>query len=125
MMIAPAIMRLIGICELGVPVPRRASSVSEIDQIVRVHGLLANIGLWPSPLVEVVTASGKSVFGQLIRDVAGNAQTRKGWNCYGAIMLSTEQGKVEIDYLDVVTVEKSVPRTRDIRVPMRKARRVK
>jgi hypothetical protein len=86
--------------------PRKASSVSEIAQIGRVHALLNDIGVAPSPYVEVVTASGKSYTGQLLRAVVGNTPRVGGWSSYGAITLATERGKVEIDYLDIVTVQR-------------------
>jgi hypothetical protein len=90
-------------------VPRKASSVSEIAQIVRVHDLLHQIGVAPSPLLEVTTAGGNTFVGQLLRAAVGNRQGAKGWSSYGAIMLATERGKVEIDYLDVATVEVARP----------------
>jgi len=94
--------------------PRKARSVLEIDQVVRVCGLLNDIGIYPSPLIEVVTVSGKVFLGQLLRNVTGNAQTTRGWNCYGSITLATELGKVEIDYLDVVCLEKMTPAVADV-----------
>jgi hypothetical protein len=87
--------------------PRKASSVSEIAQIERVRALLTGIGVTPSPLVEVVTASGKSYTGQLLRDLVGNTPKVGGWSSYGVITLATERGKVQIDYLDIVTVQRS------------------
>lgn len=86
--------------------PRKASSVSEIAQIERVRALLNEIGIAPSPYVEVVTASGKSHTGQLLRDLVGNTPKVGGWSSYGVITLATERGKVEIDYLDIVTVQR-------------------
>ena len=79
-----------------------------MEQIVRVHGLLHSIGVCPSPLLEVITASGETFVGQLLRDIVGNTQSAKGWSCHGSITLTTERGKVEIDYLDVVTVQKTL-----------------
>jgi hypothetical protein len=32
----------------------------------------------------------------------GNSQSAKGWSSYGSIVIATELGKVEIDYLDIV-----------------------
>jgi hypothetical protein len=90
--------------------PRRASSVSEIDQIARVHDLLNEIGVVPSPFLEVVTAGGKSIAGQLLRVLTGNVQTRKGWNSFGSLTLATDRGRIEIDYLDVAIVQKPARR---------------
>jgi hypothetical protein len=86
--------------------PRKASSVEELDQLTHVHHLLCNLGTMPSPLLEVTTASGKTITGQLLRDVVGNQQGPRGWSSYGSILLSTERGKMEIDYLDIVSVQK-------------------
>ena len=82
--------------------PRKATSGSEIDQILHVHSLLNDIGVAPSPRLEVVTAAGKAYLGQLLRAVVGNSQSAKGWSSYGSIVIATELGKVEIDYLDIV-----------------------
>lgn len=86
--------------------PRKASSVSEFAQIARVRALLHDIGVAPSPYLQVITASGRKHLGQLVRDVVGNTPKIGGWHAYGQITLSTEGGKVEIDYLDVVTVQR-------------------
>ena len=88
--------------------PRKASSVSELAQIGRVRGLLHEIGVTPTPNLEVITASGKTYVGQLLRDLIGNTPKVGGWNSYGVMTLATECGKIEIDYLDVVTVQKAL-----------------
>jgi hypothetical protein len=98
---------------------RRASSVSEMEQIVRVHRLLTDIGVCPSPYLRVVTASGKTFSGQLVKDLVGSVAKVDGWNCYGSITLSNESGMVDIDYLDIVTAERSTQRS----TPHPKARR--
>ena len=85
--------------------PRKATSVAEIDQILRVNGLLHEIGTIPSPCLEVITAGGKAILGQLLRAVAGNKQNAKGWSSYGTIELATECGKIEIHYLDIVSMQ--------------------
>ena len=59
-----------------------------------------------APLVEVTTASGKSL-GKVLRDVVGNKQSATGWSSYGSLMLGTQHGKVEIDYLDIVSVRRA------------------
>jgi hypothetical protein len=88
--------------------PRKASSVSELAQIERVRALLHEIGVTPTPNLEVITASGKTYVGQLLRDLIGNTPKVGGWNSYGVLTLATERGKIEIDYLDVVTVQKAL-----------------
>ncbi len=105
--------------------PRKASSVSEIDQILRVHALLHAVGVAPSPRLEVVTAGGTACLGQLLRAVVGNAQGAKGWSSYGSILLATERGKVEIDYLDIVSMQKALSSLQEKALPnvFRKARR--
>ena len=86
--------------------PRLASSVSEIAQIERVRALVSRVGVAQSPYVEVVTASGRCHTGQLLRDLVGNTPKLGGWDCYGVITLGTEYGDIEIDYLDIVTVQR-------------------
>jgi hypothetical protein len=72
--------------------------------------MLYAIGATPSPRLVVTTATGKAISGQLLRDEVGNKQTAKGWSSYGSIWLATQDGKVEIDYLDIVIVQtKPVP----------------
>ncbi len=83
---------------------RKASSVSELEQIARVHGLLHEIGTTPAPVLDVTTANGKAFRGQLLRDLVGNKQSGKGWSSYGLITLATQDGTIEIDYLDIVSV---------------------
>jgi hypothetical protein len=77
-----------------------------VTQIARVHGLLHGIGTTPAPLIEVTTVNGKTFRGQLLRDLVGNKQSAKGWSSYGSITLATQEGTVEIDYLDIVSVGK-------------------
>lgn len=102
--------------------PRKASSVSEFAQIARVRALLHDIGVAPSPYLQVITASGRKYLGQLVRDVVGNTPKIGGWHAYGQITLSTEGGKVEIDYLDVVTlqrVQQAQPEQQSYILPLR------
>ena len=40
--------------------------------------------------------------------MVGNTQSAKGWSSYGSILLATERGKVEIDYLDIVSMQKAL-----------------
>ena len=86
--------------------PRKATSPAEFDQIDRVRTLLRGFRLHPSPDLRVTTASQKTYTGQLVRDHVGN-NARKGgqWAYYGAVVLLTGDGEVEIDYLDIVLVE--------------------
>jgi hypothetical protein len=107
-------MQVLIICDRFRKMPRRASSVSEIEQVVRVHGLLAEIGVCPPPLLQVLTVHGRSFLGRLMQDLTGSTRTRDGWSCFGSITLETERRKIEIDYLDVVTVERAglKPRTK-------------
>ena len=93
--------------------PRKATSVAEFDQILRVNALLHDIGAAPSPRLQVITASGKAILGQLLRAVAGNTQGPKGWSSYGTMELATERGKIEIDYLDIVSMEKARSSTQE------------
>lgn len=90
--------------------PRKATSPVEFEQIARVRTLLRGVRLFPSPDLRVITASQKTYAGQLMRDQVGN-NARKGgqWSYYGAIVLLTGEGEVEIDYLDIVWVEPKKP----------------
>jgi hypothetical protein len=100
---------------------RRASSVSELDQIARVQALLREIGTTPAPHLEITTANGNAFKGHLLRDTVGNKQTAKGWNSYGSICLATEVGKIEIDYLDIVTIHRKPTSTPKVSVWLRAA----
>jgi hypothetical protein len=86
--------------------PRKATSPAEFDQIDRVRMLLRGFRLHPSPDLRVTTAAQKTYVGQLVRDQVGN-NARKGgrWAYYGTVVLLTDDGEVEIDYLDIVLIE--------------------
>lgn len=89
--------------------PRKATSPEEIAQIARVHALLSDIGVAPSPHLVVTGANGKTFTGQLVRDLVVNKPGRKGRSrvyC-AAITLATKDGQVEIDYLDVVWLQEA------------------
>lgn len=88
--------------------PRNATSPEEIAQVARVHDLLCKVGVVPSPELVVTLASGKALTGQLVRALVANKSPRKGsFRLYcGAITLATKDGKVEIDYLDIVGLQK-------------------
>ena len=86
--------------------PRKATSPAEFDQIDRVRTLLRGFRLHPSPNLKVTTAGKKTYVGQLVRDHVGS-NARKGGRLayYGSVVLLTNEGEVEIDYLDIVLVE--------------------
>jgi hypothetical protein len=92
-------------------VPRQASSPDEITQIARVHELLSEVGVAPSPELVVTLANGKKFTGRLVQDLVVNKPAKKGRSRVysGAITLATRDGDVEIDYLDVVWLQKSRP----------------
>jgi hypothetical protein len=94
--------------------PRKATSVSEIDQILHVHSLLNDIGVAPSPRLEVVKAAGKAFLGQLLKAVVGNSQSAPCWSSYGSIVIATELGKVEIDYLGIVLMHTARAKAPDL-----------
>jgi hypothetical protein len=86
--------------------PRKATSPAEFDQIDRVRTLLRSFRLHPSPDLRVTTASQKTYTGQLVRDhVWNNARKGGRWAYFGALVLLTSEGEVEIDYLDIVLIE--------------------
>jgi hypothetical protein len=90
--------------------PRKATSPTEFDQIDRVRTLLRSFRLHPSPDLLVTTAGKKTYAGQLVRDhVGNNAQKGGRWFYYGAVVLLTDEGEVEIDYLDIVLIEPKGP----------------
>jgi hypothetical protein len=93
--------------------PRKATSPAEFDQIGRVRTLLRGFRLFPAPELHVTTATQKVFSGHLVRDHVGN-NARKGgrWTYYGSILLHTEHGEVEIDYLDIVSVDAKRPEGR-------------
>lgn len=86
---------------------RRATSPEEVAQIARVHALLGDINVAPSPYLMVSLASGKTHEGQLLELRAGNTRKKDGsWFSFGAITLTTGDDKIEIDYLDIVSAQK-------------------
>ena len=86
--------------------PRKATSLAEFDQIDRVRTLLRGFRLHPSPDLQVTTAGQKTYTGQLVRDHVGNNGRKGGrWSYYGTVVLLTDNGEVEIDYLDIVLIE--------------------
>jgi hypothetical protein len=93
-------------------VPRKASSPDEITQIARVHALLSDVGVAPSPEIVVTLANGKKLTGQLVQDLVVNKPGKKeSSRVYsGALTLATKDGDIEIDYLDVVWLQKTRPR---------------
>lgn len=90
--------------------PRKATSPAEIEQIVRVRTLLRSFRLVPSADLHVMTTARKTCSGRLVRDHVGSSPTKRGDRAYyGAIVLHTKAGEVEIDYLDVVWVDVDQP----------------
>lgn len=90
--------------------PRKATSPAEFEQMARVRTLLREFRFFPSPELRVTTATGKAYSGRLVRDHVGNNAGRGGrWTCYGAIVLRTGAGNIEIDYLDIVWIEPNPP----------------
>ena len=89
--------------------PRKASSPEEIEQIARVYGLLSNVGVAPSPKLMVTLASGKKFSGQLVKECVSSMPERRGRSRVysGILTLETEGGNVEINYLDIVWLQKS------------------
>jgi hypothetical protein len=88
---------------------RQATSAEELAQIARVHGLLSGVIVALPPDVVVTRTNGKKIAGQIVRDVVVNKPSKKGgpWVCVGVVTIATSHGKVEIDYLDIVLVERA------------------
>jgi len=91
------------------PKPRKATSLQEIEQIARVHGLLCVVGVAPSPELMVTLARRERLTGLLVKNCVGSKLGRQGRpRAYsGALTLATEDGNVQIDYLDIVWLEKA------------------
>ncbi len=89
---------------------RKATSPEEITQIARVRTLLSEVGVAPSPKIVVTLANGKKFTGQLVQDLVVNKPGEKeSSRVYsGAITLATKEGDVEVDYLDVVWLQKAL-----------------
>jgi hypothetical protein len=84
---------------------RQATSPEEIAQIARVRSLLSDVMLAPLDVV-VTRTNNKKIKGQLVRDLVVNRPGKEGARvCYGVVTLATNDGKVEIDYLDIVWIE--------------------
>ena len=88
---------------------RKATSPEEVAQIARVHARLSDVGVAPPPNLVVTVASGKVFTGQLVRDLVVKKPGSKGRTrvYYGAITLATKSGNVDIDYLDIVCLQKA------------------
>jgi hypothetical protein len=85
---------------------------------MRVHRLLIETKFAPSPLLEVIMANGKAIFGQLLRAVVGNTQNGSAWKSFGSMTLATEHGKIEIDYLDIVTLQEVLAQPESVPPPL-------
>ena len=90
---------------------RKATSVSELEQIERVRALLQDAGPIPSARLEVITAAGRRYVGHLLKAVMGSSPKIGGWDAFGRLTLGGDEGKVEIDFLDVVTVSRMTQAT--------------
>jgi hypothetical protein len=89
---------------------RQATSPQEIAQIARVRALLSVVIFAIPPDVVVTGTNRKKIAGQLVRDVVINKPGRKQGGprlLSGVVTVSTRQGTIEIDYLDIVWVEKA------------------
>jgi hypothetical protein len=90
--------------------PRKATSFAEFEQIARVCALLRDLRLFPTPSLRVTTVSQRTYIGHLVHDQWGNNACKGGhWTYYGTIILQTESGQVEIDYLDIAWIEPEQP----------------
>jgi hypothetical protein len=90
------------------PMRRQATSPEELAQLARVHGLLCNIDVFRSPHLAVTVATGKTLTGQFLRLHERNmpAKTKKGLLASeGEITLATQDGELEINYLDIVSLQ--------------------
>ena len=89
---------------------RQATSPEELAQIARVRGLLSGVIFFIPPDVVVTGTNRKKIAGQLVRDVVVNKPGKKQggprmWS--GVVTLATHHGNIEIDYLDIVWVERA------------------
>ena len=96
--------------------PRKAASPEEIDQVGRVHGLLIDAGVVPTRELIVTLASGNKITGWLIKNFVGNKQERRDRlrTYFGVLTLATEGGDVDIDYLDIVWLQRVEERRDDL-----------
>jgi hypothetical protein len=89
---------------------RQATSPEERAQIARVRGLLSGVIFDLVPDVVVTGTNRKKTAGQLVRDVVVNKPGKSPAAARvlsGVVTLATRHGNVEIDYLDIVWVEKA------------------
>jgi hypothetical protein len=87
--------------------PRKATSPLEIEQIQRVCALLGRIGVCPAPNLMISTADGRTHVGQFAWQKVGTRPGRRRTDnaYYGSLQLRTADRRVEIDYLDIVTIQ--------------------
>ena len=91
---------------------RKATSPEEFAQVARVHGLLCNIDVARSPYLAVTVATGKTFTGQFLRLHVRNTpmKAKKGLaSSQGAVILATREGELEINYLDIVSLQTVQP----------------
>jgi hypothetical protein len=89
---------------------RKATSPEEFAQVARVHALLCGVNVVQSPQLAVTIASGQTHTGQFVQLQIRNTATRKGGcACHGVITLATPEGELNINYLDVVSLQSARP----------------
>jgi len=87
--------------------PRKATSPLEIEQIQRIVALLCEIGVCPAPNLVVSTADGRTHVGQFAWHKMGNRAVKdRDTSYYGSLQLRTANCKVELDYLDIVAIQR-------------------
>ncbi len=89
---------------------RQATSPEVLAQIARVRGLLSGVIFAIPPDVVVTETNRKKIAGQLVRDVVVNKPGKKQgeprlWS--GVVTTCDPHGNIEIDYLDIVWVERA------------------
>jgi hypothetical protein len=87
--------------------PRKATSHLEIEQIQRIVALLCEIGVCPAPNLIVSTADGRTHVGQFAGHKMGNRAVKdRETSYYGSLQLRIANCKVELDYLDIVAIQR-------------------
>jgi hypothetical protein len=74
-------------------------SNDDLDQFLRVQELLSGVSLFPYLIVTL--KDGSLVSGRHISNVTGCNRKIPGSSYYGSLIVQTEHGEVNIDYLDV------------------------
>jgi hypothetical protein len=85
---------------------RKATSPEELAQVVRVHGLLSGIDVVRRRQLAVTTANFETRTGRPVRLQVRNTRDKAGhWSSRGVLTLATEDGELEINFLDIVSVD--------------------